>query len=145
MFRRLLRCKKRLVSVPYLPVHLSVRDLVWATKWFIGFSWSSVSRSSTKMCRENIIFINTSSMAAMLFLKAYMNFEPHFPYLLPDFGKVRYKLSTSNAITFFFKKRSLSGAFSALQPKTDCTLTPKWVPSFISRKATHHTGARDLC
>ena len=43
------------------------------------------------------------------------------------------------------KKGSLSGAFSALHPKADCTLTPKWVPSFISRGATHHTGARDLC
>ena len=42
-------------------------------------------------------------------------------------------------------KRSLSGAFSALHPKGDCTLTPKWVPSFIPRGATHHTGARDLC
>ena len=42
-------------------------------------------------------------------------------------------------------KRSLSGAFSALQPKADCTLTPKWFSSFVSRGATHHTGARDLC
>ena len=43
-----------------------------------------------------------------------------------------------------FKGR-LVGLFQHCSRRLIVLLPPKWVPSFISRGAKHHTGARDLC
>jgi hypothetical protein len=47
-----------------------------------------------------VSFLKISSLAAVVYLPAYMNFCPYFPHLLSDFSEILYKRSEHDAFKY---------------------------------------------